>query len=203
MAVTSSVSQPSRRYPGADGPDTTAPADHRRRPDAAGPQAPYPFGRCLGIDARSSLRRTAATTGPVPGALAAVATGAGAVALDQATKGWADQHAGTSVLRNADALLGTVGGSATALIVATVAVLVAFGLVVVPIACRLRVPVWVPALVLGGAASNLVDRARLGEVRDFVTTPWAVVNLADLCVIAGVVLLPTLALLRVRSAAPS
>jgi lipoprotein signal peptidase len=51
---------------------------------------------------------------------------------------------------------------------------------------RGRLPVWVPGLLIGGATSNLVDRPLLGSVRDFLATPWAVINLADLAVLAAV-----------------
>jgi signal peptidase II len=49
-----------------------------------------------------------------------------------------------------------------------------------------RMPGWVPALLVGGAASNLVDRLAFGAVHDFLATPWVVFNLADLAVAAGV-----------------
>jgi lipoprotein signal peptidase len=52
---------------------------------------------------------------------------------------------------------------------------------------RRRLPTWVPGLLVGGASSNLVDRLLLGAVRDFLTTPWAVINLADLAVLAAVI----------------
>jgi lipoprotein signal peptidase len=54
-------------------------------------------------------------------------------------------------------------------------------------AAHSRLPVWVPALLLGGASSNLADRLLLGSVRDFLATPWAVINLADLAVLAAVI----------------
>jgi signal peptidase II len=43
--------------------------------------------------------------------------------------------------------------------------------------------------VVGGAASNLADRLVYGSVRDFIPTPWAVFNLADVFLVAGVVLI--------------
>jgi lipoprotein signal peptidase len=51
---------------------------------------------------------------------------------------------------------------------------------------RGRLPAWVPGLLVGGAASNLLDRLLLGSVRDFLVTPWAVINLADLAVLVAV-----------------
>ena len=52
---------------------------------------------------------------------------------------------------------------------------------------RRRLPAWVPGLLVGGASSNLLDRLLLGSVRDFLVTPWAVINLADLAVLAAVI----------------
>jgi len=51
---------------------------------------------------------------------------------------------------------------------------------------RRRLPAWVPGLLIGGASSNLLDRLLFGAVRDFLATPWAVINLADLAVLAAV-----------------
>jgi signal peptidase II len=51
---------------------------------------------------------------------------------------------------------------------------------------RGRLPTWIPGLLVGGAGSNLLDRLLLGAVRDFLATPWAVINLADLAVLAAV-----------------
>jgi signal peptidase II len=45
---------------------------------------------------------------------------------------------------------------------------------------------------LGGSASNLVDRLRLGHVTDFLDVPyWPAFNLADSFIVAGVVILLT------------
>lgn len=49
------------------------------------------------------------------------------------------------------------------------------------------------ALILGGALGNFIDRARFGEVVDFILLSWRqwsfpVFNVADMCVTAGVVL---------------
>jgi lipoprotein signal peptidase len=40
--------------------------------------------------------------------------------------------------------------------------------------------------VAGGTLGNVVDRIRLGSVVDFVATPWAIINLADVAVAIGV-----------------
>ena len=49
-----------------------------------------------------------------------------------------------------------------------------------------RVAPWAAAAVLAGALSNLIDRAVLGSVRDFLVVPSvALTNLADVAVVAG------------------
>jgi signal peptidase II len=56
-----------------------------------------------------------------------------------------------------------------------------------------RGPIWLRiglGLVLGGALGNLSDRVRLGYVIDFVDVRWwPVFNLADSCIVAGVLIL--------------
>jgi lipoprotein signal peptidase len=44
-----------------------------------------------------------------------------------------------------------------------------------------------PALIVGGMFGNALDRIRFGAARDFIVTPWAIVNVADLAVAAGMV----------------
>jgi lipoprotein signal peptidase len=46
-----------------------------------------------------------------------------------------------------------------------------------------------PALIAGGMLGNVLDRARFGAVRDFIPTPFAIINLADVAVMVGVVAL--------------
>jgi signal peptidase II len=50
---------------------------------------------------------------------------------------------------------------------------------------------WLPAaLLVGGALGNLADRARDGAVIDFIELPlWPTFNLADVAIVAGVLLL--------------
>jgi signal peptidase II len=50
---------------------------------------------------------------------------------------------------------------------------------------------WLPAgLLLGGAIGNLLDRAREGAVIDFIDPiAWPAFNLADVCIVAGVLAL--------------
>lgn len=80
----------------------------------------------------------------------------------------------------------------------------AVGLVVVAIFLiravrREQVTAWPVALLLGGATSNLLDRARLGSVRDmFPIAHFIVINPADVAVLAGVLLLGATAIRKVR-----
>jgi len=120
-----------------------------------------------------------------------------AIVVDQGTKLWAGASAGgVEILHNPRYALGVIGGSVPALILGTVAVLGVFVVVIVPLAFRFGLPAWIPGLVLGGALSNMIDRARFGGVRDFISTRWAIINVADLFVIAGVLIIPALLLTR-------
>jgi signal peptidase II len=80
------------------------------------------------------------------------------------------------------------GGGAAVVVVSLVAL---GGLVAFVVAQGHRPLVWLPTgLVTGGAAGNLVDRAREGAVTDFVKLPhWPAFNLADAAITIGVVAL--------------
>ncbi len=55
-------------------------------------------------------------------------------------------------------------------------------------------------LQLGGAIGNLTDRLRFGQVTDFVKLgPWPVFNLADACIVVGILILIWLFLFSGRS----
>lgn len=58
--------------------------------------------------------------------------------------------------------------------------------------------VWLPAgLLVGGAMGNLADRVRDGAVTDFIDFPaWPTFNLADVAIVAGVLLLVLLPEIR-------
>jgi lipoprotein signal peptidase len=62
---------------------------------------------------------------------------------------------------------------------------------------RAGVPAWALAAALAGAASNLVDRAVLGAVRDWLIVGPIVINVADVAVIVGL-----LVVLRHLAASP-
>ena len=91
--------------------------------------------------------------------------------------------------KNPDYAFGIVGGSPTVLIDRwRSAVLALFVVVVGPLAARFGDLGRDPGADRGrDCSSNTLDRIRLGGVRDFIVTPWAIINVADLCVIAGLV----------------
>jgi len=93
-------------------------------------------------------------------------------------------------VRNKGVAFGLGGDISVILIGATIAALV--GLLVF-LAARGRGGwlVWLPAaLLVGGALGNLADRVRDGAVTDFIDFPlWPTFNLADVAIVAGVILL--------------
>jgi lipoprotein signal peptidase len=115
------------------------------------------------------------------------------VGLDQLTKlaatlVAADQTSGLVVpVYNPRFSLGLAAASLPVMVLLMAAGIAAAGGYALRAAARGRLPVWVPGLLIGGASSNLADRLLLGSVRDFLATPWAVINLADLAVVAAVI----------------
>ena len=107
------------------------------------------------------------------------------VAADQFTKAVAAQQ--RLVQTNPAYALGVVGGAAPLLIVGALLVLGAFLVLLARPANSLGVPPLYPALITGGLLSNTFDRIRFGAARDYLTTPWAIVNLADIAVAVGLV----------------
>jgi len=75
---------------------------------------------------------------------------------------------------------------AVAAVVVTIAIIIYnYGLPETPFLLRLAL-----GLQLGGALGNLIDRARIGHVTDFLDFgPWPVFNLADFSVVSGAILL--------------
>jgi signal peptidase II len=56
------------------------------------------------------------------------------------------------------------------------------------------------AIILGGTIGNLLDRIRLGYVRDFIDWgPWPIFNVADSCTVVGVILFAFSLLFLTRS----
>ncbi len=120
------------------------------------------------------------------------------VALDQATKALAaaSLERGEEVnvflgldlthVRNEGVAFGALSGGGPVLVAVIVAALA--GLIVYfAINSRVRL-LWLPVgLILGGATGNLVDRARVGAVIDFIDPiAWPAFNLADVAIVTGV-----------------
>jgi signal peptidase II len=131
----------------------------------------------------------------------ALATVAGVVAVDQATKAIAvaslDRGEKVNVflgidlthVRNEGVAFGALSGGGTLVVVL---ITVALVLLLVYFAANTNRPLlWLPVgLVMGGALGNLVDRAREGAVIDFVDPVfWPAFNLADAAIVLGVLAL--------------
>jgi lipoprotein signal peptidase len=120
---------------------------------------------------------------------------ASVLVADQVTK--AAAAARGVVAANPSYALGLFGGPAAILIAVALLVLVAFLALVTYTARTLGVSPIITALITGGMLSNVLDRIRFGAARDFVTTPWVIVNLADIAVAVGLVGFVVTALWRV------
>jgi lipoprotein signal peptidase len=134
-----------------------------------------------GIQPTTELRRTSAAR--------TVWVTAGLVLFDQVSKFVAAHAIASTVVlpRNPAYAFGIVGGSPAQLVIISIAVIALVLVTVGPLAARNDMSPGIPALITAGMLSNTIDRIRLGAVRDFIVTPWAIINVADLCVIAGIV----------------
>jgi signal peptidase II len=134
--------------------------------------------------------------------LRAAAVLAVVVGLDQLTKalrfaGWPrvghpdKLMPGLSLVRveNPGVAFGFLGGGGVLVYILTGLALIA--LVVFFVRTPERPWVWLPTgMLLGGAIGNLLDRIRLGAVRDFIKLPhWPAFNVADMAITFGVVIL--------------
>jgi lipoprotein signal peptidase len=120
------------------------------------------------------------------------------VVVDQFTKALAphvDSHTIVTA-HNPDYALGVMGGPTALLVVGTLLVLGVFLTLIGRWAIQIGLPAIVPALIAGGMVGNVADRLLLGGVRDFLVTPWAICNLADIAIAAGIVALGLSFLLR-------
>ena len=132
----------------------------------------------------------------------ALATCGAVVAIDQGTKALAISELApgerVEVLpllafehtRNSGVAFGLADGVPSILIGATLVVLVGL-LVYFALRGDATPRIWLAgALLVGGALGNLADRVRDGAVTDFIDLPlWPTFNLADVAIVAGVVLL--------------
>jgi signal peptidase II len=134
-------------------------------------------------------------------ALRALVTAGVVVALDQVTKAivkdevlpgdHVDVFPGLQLsnVRNTGVAFGALEGAGLA-----VAILIGLSLTLLIgyfVVNRELPLLWLPVgMLVGGAAGNLVDRAREGAVVDFIDpVGWPAFNVADSCIVVGVVLL--------------
>jgi len=130
-----------------------------------------------------------------------VVTAAVVVALDQVTKSMVrdrivpGEHVDVfpglhlSNVRNTGVAFGALEGAG---LVVAVLIGLSLTLLIAYFAVNREVPLlWLPVgMLVGGAAGNLVDRAREGAVVDFIDpVRWPAFNLADSCIVVGVLLL--------------
>ena len=136
-----------------------------------------------------------------PAPAAALATAGVVVAIDQATKQLAisgiergdqvDVFFGLELTnaRNTGVAFGAFeGGGALVAILIGVSLTLLLGYFALH---RDRPWLWLPVgLLLGGALGNLADRARIGGVIDFIDpVAWPAFNIADSCIVVGVLAL--------------
>ncbi|HEU0024607.1 MAG TPA: signal peptidase II [Thermoleophilaceae bacterium] len=123
------------------------------------------------------------------------------LALDQATKALAKDRIapgedvdlipglGLTNVRNTGVAFGALEGAG---LVVAVLIALSLTLLLAYFVVHRDVPwLWLPVgMLVGGAAGNLVDRAREGAVVDFIDpVSWPAFNVADSCIVVGVLLL--------------
>src|SRR3954470_8139248 len=128
----------------------------------------------------------------------ALATVGAVVVLDQMTKAWVrasvDPHEKINVffllditrVKNTGVAFGALSGSGTLVFVA---VLAAMAGLLAYFATHVRDRgLWLPVgMVFGGALGNLADRVRIDGVTDFIDPVlWPAFNVADVCIVLGV-----------------
>jgi signal peptidase II len=128
----------------------------------------------------------------------ALATVGVVVVLDQLTKAWvrATVAPGEKInvffglditrVKNTGVAFGALSGRG-AVVLAAILIAMA-GLLVYFIAHMTKPWLWLPVgLVFGGALGNLADRARISGVTDFIDPVWwPAFNVADVCIVIGV-----------------
>jgi lipoprotein signal peptidase len=127
----------------------------------------------------------------------AVLVAAAVVVVDQFAKAVAAHTEPPA--HNPGLALGVARGPAGILVVASILMLAVFVAVIGRWAVQVGISPSIPALIAGGFAANVLDRARFGAVRDFLATPWAIVNVADIAVVGGVIALGVALVLRLRA----
>jgi lipoprotein signal peptidase len=126
---------------------------------------------------------------------------AGVVLADQLAKMFASSGRVPAVVpvRNPGLALGVLAGPPLLLVAGGVLVLAMFLAVVGRWAVQVGISPIIPGVIAGGSLANALDRAQFGAVRDFLTTPWGVViDVADIAVVVGIVVLGVSLALRVH-----
>lgn len=133
--------------------------------------------------------------------LRAVAVALLVVALDQTTKALVRSgiepgerrevlsFADLVHVRNDGVAFGQLSGGG---VIVALVVVIALGALIFYFSSHIATPlIWLPTgLLLGGAIGNIIDRARLGAVTDFVKFPhWPAFNVADSAITVGVIVL--------------
>jgi signal peptidase II len=128
----------------------------------------------------------------------ALATVGAVVAVDQMTKAWVRATVAPhekinvffgidiTLVKNTGVAFGALSGSGTLVFVA---VLVAMAGLLAYFATHMRDRwLWLPVgMVFGGALGNLADRVRMDGVTDFIDPVlWPAFNVADICIVLGV-----------------
>ena len=141
----------------------------------------------------------------------AAALAVGVAVLDQLA-GWAVRHEAAHlpwtlgrefairVAQNTGISFSRLSGSGSWLRVLIALVCVALAIAIWKAPPRFAVPL---ALVLGGAAGNLIDRVRFGYVLDYVGVgPWPTFNVGDVAIAVGAVLIAVVVLRPVPDGRP-
>jgi signal peptidase II len=146
---------------------------------------------------------------------AALATAGVVVAADQATKAIVKdavdpgEHVdlvpglGLTNVRNTGVAFGALEGAG---LLVAVLIAVSLGVLLAYFIANRSLPwLWLPVgMLFGGAAGNLIDRAREGAVVDFIDpVRWPAFNVADSCIVVGVFLLLYVVERGARRTAPS
>ena len=108
------------------------------------------------------------------------------------------RHTASTYVPNPGLVLGVLAGPPLLLILGSLTVLGVFLALVGRWAIQVGISPIIPGVIAGGALANALDRAQFGVVRDFLSTPWIVVDVADVAVIVGMFALGVALALRVR-----
>jgi lipoprotein signal peptidase len=123
-------------------------------------------------------------------AYAAVVAAYGIVVADQIAKIFVlRDRTGIQAAHNAGFVTGMAPTSKLVLVAATAIVLALFAGSIGRWAIHIGIPAVIPAVIAGGIAAHGVDRVRFGSVRDFISTGWLIVDVADFAVAGGLVAL--------------